>query len=302
MDIKDAKYILSIYKNNSISKAAKELYISQPSVSKYLQNLENRLGAPLFDRTNNNYELTHLGKRYLSYAENLIDINVAWENECKSIVDNINGKLTISLPLTRSFCLIPDIFSDFNKKFPHVCIELIEESYLLSEDFVLNQDIDFAIFNTTHLPEHIEYQELFEEQIVLVCRKNSTLKTFAKKICHSDLECIDIKIVKHENIIMLSSIQYTGLFIQNLFLEYHITPNIILTTRSHHTAIELASQGVGICFVPLSYVKKLKNYHNIDFYGIEHVESKSKLILGYRKNKYITEYAQYFIDLVKECF
>ena len=55
MELKEARYILAIAIHQSIGKAAESLYISQPSLSKYLKNLEERLGAPLFDRRENHY-------------------------------------------------------------------------------------------------------------------------------------------------------------------------------------------------------------------------------------------------------
>ena len=51
MELKEARYILAIARHQSIGKAAESLYISQPSLSKYLKNLEERLGAPLFTKT-----------------------------------------------------------------------------------------------------------------------------------------------------------------------------------------------------------------------------------------------------------
>lgn len=55
MELKEARYILAIARHQSIGKAAESLYISQPSLSKYLKNLEERLGAPLFSRHENRY-------------------------------------------------------------------------------------------------------------------------------------------------------------------------------------------------------------------------------------------------------
>ena len=63
MELKEARYILAIAKHQSIGKAAESLYISQPSLSKYLKNLEERLGAPLFDRRENHYYPTYMGER-----------------------------------------------------------------------------------------------------------------------------------------------------------------------------------------------------------------------------------------------
>ena len=65
MEIKDADYVLAIARNRNISKAAKELYISQPSLSRYLSNLEARLGTVLFERQNNDIVPTSAGEIYI---------------------------------------------------------------------------------------------------------------------------------------------------------------------------------------------------------------------------------------------
>ena len=68
MELKEARYILAIARHQSIGKAAESLYISQPSLSKYLKNLEERLGAPLFSRHENRYYPTYMAgiRRYRS--------------------------------------------------------------------------------------------------------------------------------------------------------------------------------------------------------------------------------------------
>ena len=70
MELKEARYILAIAREKNISKAAETLFISQPSLSKYLKNLEQQLGTRLFDRIGSSYHPTYLGERYIHYAEN----------------------------------------------------------------------------------------------------------------------------------------------------------------------------------------------------------------------------------------
>ena len=85
MELKEARYILAIAKHQSIGKAAESLYISQPSLSKYLKNLEERLGAPLFDRRENHYYPTYMGERYLYYAERIAAFGDQWSQEFDDI-------------------------------------------------------------------------------------------------------------------------------------------------------------------------------------------------------------------------
>mgnify|MGYP000448957433 CR=1 FL=1 len=85
MELKEARYILAIARHQSIGKAAESLYISQPSLSKYLKNLEERLGAPLFSRHENRYYPTYMGERYLHYAEQIVACGDEWMQEYDDI-------------------------------------------------------------------------------------------------------------------------------------------------------------------------------------------------------------------------
>ena len=85
MELKEARYILAIARQGSIGKAAESLFISQPSLSKYLKNLENQLGGPLFYRRDNCYTPTYMGERYLHYAEQIAAYGEQWDREYEDI-------------------------------------------------------------------------------------------------------------------------------------------------------------------------------------------------------------------------
>ena len=98
MELKEARYILAIARHQSIGKAAESLYISQPSLSKYLKNLEERLGAPLFSRHENRYYPTYMGERYLHYAEQIVACGDEWMQEYDDIAHRQRGRLNIAVP------------------------------------------------------------------------------------------------------------------------------------------------------------------------------------------------------------
>ncbi len=106
MELKEARYILAIARHQSIGKAAESLYISQPSLSKYLKNLEERLGAPLFSRHENRYYPTYMGERYLHYAEQIVACGDEWMQEYDDIAHRQRGRLNIAVPIMMGSTLI----------------------------------------------------------------------------------------------------------------------------------------------------------------------------------------------------
>lgn len=75
MDIREFSYILAIVEHGSFTKAANSLYISQPSLSLYIKNMERRLGFAFFNRTNRKLVLTEEGRVYVEYARKIMELN-----------------------------------------------------------------------------------------------------------------------------------------------------------------------------------------------------------------------------------
>ena len=120
MELKEARYILAIARHQSIGKAAESLYISQPSLSKYLKNLEERLGAPLFSRHENRYYPTYMGERYLHYAEQIVACGDEWMQEYDDIAHRQRGRLNIAVPIMMGSTLIEPMLAPFHKRYPYV--------------------------------------------------------------------------------------------------------------------------------------------------------------------------------------
>ena len=104
-------YVIAVAECRSISQAAEMLYISQPSLSRYLSNLENELGVNLFVRTLNGTELTEAGKIYLEYAKEIkllrstMDSKIkALKREKKKRIRDVKWNSTICFPKIRNMC------------------------------------------------------------------------------------------------------------------------------------------------------------------------------------------------------
>lgn len=91
MNFQELNYALSIARYQNLTKAAEELYISQPTLSKCLQKLEREMGGKLFSRSGNTYVPTYLGRRYLEYARKVLALNQDWERELKDMNACMDG-------------------------------------------------------------------------------------------------------------------------------------------------------------------------------------------------------------------
>ena len=160
MELKEARYILAIARHQSIGKAAESLYISQPSLSKYLKNLEERLGAPLFSRHENRYYPTYMGERYLHYAEQIVACGDEWMQEYDDIAHRQRGRLNIAVPIMMGSTLIEPMLAPFHNRYPYVTLNIMEAVNFIAENSLETSSIDLTLYNIHEFPETMDYQIL----------------------------------------------------------------------------------------------------------------------------------------------
>lgn len=301
MDFRNLKYILSIYRNKSISKAAAEQGISQPAMSRFLIDMESRLEYPIFDKSNNNYTLTFIGSRFIDYAQEVLKLSEDWEEEARQLKNQKSGKLTVSIPLMRSSCIIKAIIPTFMKEYPDVFVELKEETHDINEDYFNKEFFDIAVFNTTPTQKQYIYELLGTENLLLVASKNNSFDKYSIKE-PGKIPWIDIKHCENENFILYPSGQFSGKLAKDTFRNENMKPKVILRTRNTEVSVSLASSGYGIAFVPETYCEKLNLLYPINTYRFGNPEIKTTLYAVYKSGKFIPEYTRYFIDLIKDFF
>ena len=91
MDFKDLSYVLAIARYQNITKAANSLYVTQPTLTKFLQNLESELGQKLFRKLGHRFVLTYAGERYVEKASEILNLKKELDQEMNDIVTNNYG-------------------------------------------------------------------------------------------------------------------------------------------------------------------------------------------------------------------
>ncbi len=118
------KYILKINNTRSFSRAAKELFISQPSLSLTIKKMEEELGFQIFDRSKNPIELTHKGHIYIEHLENVIRSEKEMENKLERLSQDGEKRIAIGASNSFSHIYLPRVCGEFHKKHPDVNIIL----------------------------------------------------------------------------------------------------------------------------------------------------------------------------------
>lgn len=304
MELKEARYIIAIAREKNISKAAETLFISQPSLSKYLKNLEQQLGARLFDRIGSSYHPTYLGERYIHYAEKIVEYGMEWDIEFDDIMHQNHGRLNIAIPIMLGNSLIGPALLKFHRLYPHVKVNMMEEVNFVAEHTLTDHTVDLTFYNVHEFPTDLEYQIIGREEMVLILSADNPLTAFAEEKEGFHYPWIDLSLLAKEPFILLYPDQNTGGLALKLFKDYGLEPNILLHTRNSEMSIRLAIEGLGAAFAPESYYQHLKKREPKESVclsiGKERIENT--LIAAYQKNRYLPKYAKAYLDILEEYY
>jgi len=300
MDLKEARYILSIYQNKSISKAAEALFISQPSLSKYLKNIEKELGLKLFNRINNEYLPTYIGERYVFYAKRIVNYGDEWSSEFKDYTARDSGRINIAIPIMLDMSIIQPTLPSFHQKFPNVKINIMEEVNFVAEHTLEDHTIDLTFYNVYEFPKSLNYQVLLTEEIVMVVSKNNPLSALGETKEGFHFPWVNLKLFENENFILLYPDQNSGALATKLLEDYTMSPNILLHTRNSSMALMMAIEGLGIAFAPESYVRCLNKDAKAVCFSVGKKKVETSLIAAYMKNRYMPHYINEYVSIIKE--
>ena len=302
MDLKEARYILAIARHKSIGKAAESLFISQPSLSKYLKNLEQQLGAPLFSRLEQGYVPTYMGERYLYYAEQIAAFGQEWDQEYEDITRRAHGRLNIAVPIMLGSTLLQPTLMEFHRIYPHVTVNIMEEVSFVAEQTLKNTSIDLTIYNVHTFPKLLEYQVIRREEIVLILPESHPLKCEAQKKEGFSYPWLDLKKLSHENFILLYPDQNTGGIARDLFARYGIDPTALLHTRNSQMSIKLAMDGLGAAFAPESYYRQVASERGRASLclSVGKRQVLTTTIAAWQKNRYQPQYVRDYIGILRD--
>lgn len=252
IDFELYRIFYTVSNNGNITKAAEELNITQPAISKAIKKLEEQMGGQLFVRTKRGVVLTVEGKEFYKYIKQAMEYITNGENKFTELINLDTGciRIGISTTLTKEF-LLP-FLKKFHKQYPKIDIQIY--TYLTADLIpkLRNGLIDLVILNMTN----INYGEDIE---IIPCKKvhdcfivNESHKLANKKVSLKDLNKYPL--------VLQSKNSNTRIFLDEFAKTHNVTlkPNIELA--SYSLVVEFAKIGLGIGYATKEYLtEELKN-------------------------------------------
>jgi len=296
MSFKKLKYIITIAECRSISKAACELFISQPSLSSILSNMEKDLGVSLFDRSTNPISLTYAGEKYVETAKKILSLESNLKKELIDISTMKKGNITIGIPSVRGTHVLPLILPKFKDEYPGIDIHVIEGDSNYLEECLLSGKVDLVLTSLPSTDKRITCEHLYEEKIMLACKKGYLN---SKHLLDVNLNIVNLNSLKNVDFILTKKNHRIRKLTEYLFDLSNFKPKIILETSNTATAFRLATSGIGVCFVSEMILNTTKPINEFDLFNIENSPIKWNISILYLNNSYLSNVERHFIDFAK---
>ncbi|CEK34607.1 LysR family transcriptional regulator [[Clostridium] sordellii] len=297
MDLKQLEVFVAVAKYNSFSKAAKELFLTQPTVSAHIQNLEKNLDTVLVNRNNKVITLTKAGEILYEHAIYILNNCKKAIYDIKEYSGKIEGVIDIACSSIPETYILPDFLKNFYSDYPNVkfSISRYDSQDAISE--ILNERISFGFVGSKVNNKQVEYIDLIDDELVLI--------TPFDLIIENEDNYIDLDKLSDLKFIMRKDGSGTQSLLINKLKSHKIPINNLDTiayVESNESIKEMVKLGLGVSFVSYTSVIDYINLRKVRYYKIKNLNFDRKFYFIYSKKKTFTPLEYKFLDGVFDYF
>lgn len=286
MTLRHLKIFVAVCEADSVTKAAQNLHLAQPSVSLAITELEEYYGVRLFDRISRKLLITELGKQFLEYATHIVTLFDKMETEIRNW--DTAGVLRIGSSITIGNHLIPGYVKIFRDSHPQTKVQVTIDNSRNIEDRILTNDVDFALIEGIVHNDQIASQKFMEDELVLVSGQSHPL--YAK----DEVEIQDL--MGYDFILREKGSGGRDLF-DSTMVVHQIEIDPLWESVSNQAIIRAVAAGLGISVLPLKLLEKELSEGSLKRIEIRDVSFRRDYFVIHHRNKYLTESAKRFIEI-----
>lgn len=303
MTISTMNYFIVLARERNFTRAAQQLHITQQSLSSHIAAVEQELGAPLFIRRTP-LQLTYAGTVFLRYATKIQQELDDLHREFCDITENQKGVLRVGVAYTRGRALTPRIIKHFQQQYPHIEVELAEDTNDGLHKNLLNGALDLAIANFPNALQGVELHDFYSEEVVLLISKPlfERLYPFDTTNMEQQISVGNLSSLSQCPFALNSPVDIAGQIERRILKSAGIQPVVVARSNNSETLMSLCVEGVCASFCPENLVKNALSQEQLDTLKIFHLGKQAQypIRFGYLKNAYQWTIVSEFMRLAAE--
>lgn len=293
MRIEQLQYFVEVAKHQSFSLAAKQLHISQPSISQAIGDLEKELNVRLFERSRSGVQLTKTGQALLKKAQSTLNLIQDIYDEARAESHSLTGSLHIAAIPSMCNAFLSDVLSIYKKKHPHVRLEVNEDGTKQIIQDVITGRADLGLISSQPwdlLDNRIEFHRLLTGTYMVCIGKHSPVPLYNP---------MPAEAIAEEPIITFKPNYRQEEYLKKLLKTDRL--NVLLTIGYTEAAKKLIAEGVAIGFYPDFSIKKDPYVLSGDIIPLDIKDNDLTLSFGWirLKSKHVSKAAQEFIKVLR---
>lgn len=286
MNLSQLYYFVSLAKTEQMKKTAEDLFVSQPSLSQGIHNLENEIGVQLFDRIGRRIKLNRYGQAFYDYINPAVNNIDQAKKIVRSMSDLDTGEINIGFIYSLGSKFIPAIISSYLQK-SQVSFKCSQkDTSTLMKDL---QEGKFDIIFSTGDPrwKNNELFPIYNQKVKFIVGMNHPLSNKNK---------VELKDIQKSGIITFSKKSCFRPLVDNYFNEKDLIPHVTFNVLDDSTLCSLVEQNLGIGIIPESDI--LTRY-NVKTLSMKEESFSQVLYMAQNTDSYKPELIQNFTNYVK---
>jgi len=275
-------------RHGSFTRAAEELFITQPTVSSQIKQLTQSVGLPLFEQIGKRLYLTEAGKELLSTSQEIFSQLENFEMKVADLKGIKQGKLRLGAVSTTKY-FIPRLLGSFCQKYPGVDVSLkVTNHHLLEKRMMENED---DLYILSDLPEEIDlHSEAFLDNPLVVVASSDHPLAREKNI--------PIKRLCGEQFIMRENGSGTRTAIQHLFARYKVSVKVKLELGSNEAIKQAIAGGLGMSVLSMHTLNSKLEDRELSILDVQHFPIERRWYVSYLNGKQLSVISQAFLGFL----
>jgi DNA-binding transcriptional LysR family regulator len=287
LELRQLRLFIEVAKHKSITKAAENMHISQPALSKSLMALEDELGMTLIIRTNKTSDLTDAGKVVHEYA---LRMTVLVDEMKTTLIDMTNlsrGQINIGLPPFIGSLFFPRVMAKFHHAFPNIELNITEYGGARVVKSVEEGEFELGVAVLPIDEQQFSVYPIVEEEMRLVVYKDHHL---------SDRNEVELKELRDEEFIFYHEEFALNQIMRNHFIAAGFEPKILFKSSQWDLMTEMVAANLGITILPQSICNRAFN-SDLKIIKLQD-DIMWRLAVITKKDRYISNAGRTFIDFI----
>ena len=283
----------AVANTGNISKAAKELYISQPAISKSIQKLEDSIGVKLFHRSSRGVTLTSEGELLYAHVKSAFEVLTLGEDKLRRSIALGMGHLTIGVSSTLCKYILLPYLKDFIKKYPHINISIACHSTNHTLKLMEDGKLDIGLIGKPDNLKNIDFYSLREIEDIFIATRDYLQNLRIRGVNRH-------QILQNATLMLLDKENMTRQYIDNYFQDNHILIQDIIEVSNMDLLIEMVKIGLGVGCVIRDFVKTELQSNTLVEIPLKLPIQKREIGFAYHRDVKISKSLAHFIHFYEQ--